>query len=86
MSMEPISTVPLVAWPIDINFLAGTNNHVDGMVPCTGSTGVRRAFVWNRNEADEDPGTLRRCSPDVFADVSDAHVQRLGTLISREVG
>ena len=82
--MEPISTVLLIAWPIDINFLEGTNDRVDGMVPCR--TGVMRAFGWNRNEADEDTGTLRRCSPDVFADVSDAHVQWPGALISREVG
>ena len=57
MSTEPISTVPLVAWPVDINFLEGTYDRVDGMVSC--STGVRHAFGWNRNKADEDPGTLR---------------------------
>ena len=84
MSTEPISTVRLVAWPVDINFLEGTYDRVDGMVPS--SIGVRRAFRWNRNEADEDPGTLKRCSQDIFADVSDADVQRPGPLISREVG
>ena len=84
MSTEPISTVPLVAWPVDISFLVGTNDRVDGMVLC--STGVRRAFGWNRNEANEDPGMLRRCSPDIFAHVPVAHVQRPGALISREVG
>ena len=82
--MEPMSTVPLVAWPVDINFLEGTNDRVEGMVPCI--TRVRRAFGWNRNEANEDPGTPRCCLLDVFADVPDAHVQRPGALISQEVG